>query len=251
MQFRAVTYNIHKCVGGLDRRYDPVRTADVIRHHGADVVLLQEVAQGAPKFGNERQVERLGDLLEMRHRAYFTNVKKFGNGGEYGNAILSRFPLTAVENIDVTIPPKKRRCVLHARLRIKTGPGKSRSLHVFNLHLGLSGIERRLQLQKFLASHPFAGLHARTPVLIAGDFNDVWGNLGRLLAPHGFRSVAKPHRSFPAIRPLRALDSLYVRGDLNLNGLQPSRLKLARVASDHLPLVADLCITSGKSMNRR
>ncbi len=250
MQLRAVTYNIHKCVGGVDRRYDPERTAAVIAHYDPEVLLLQEVAQAAPKLKNERQIQRLGDLLGLRHRAYFTNVKKLGNGGEYGNAILSRFPLTAVENINVTIPPKKRRCVLHARLRVKTGPGKSRSLHVFNLHLGLSGIERKLQLQKFLASHPFAGLDARTPVLIAGDFNDVWGTLGKLLIPHGFSGVAKPLASFPAIRPLRALDSVYVRGDLGLTGLQTSRLKLARAASDHLPLIAELKITSGRRRRR-
>lgn len=246
MQLRAITYNVHKCTGGVDRRYDPERTAAVVAHYEPEVVLLQEVAQGSPRFRGERQVERLGALLGLRHHAYFVNVRKVGKGGEYGNAILSRFPLTAVQNTNVTIPPKKRRSVLHARLRVKTGPGKSRSLHVFNLHLGLSGIERKLQLQKFLASHPFSGLDSRTPILVAGDFNDVWGTLGNYLLPYGFRGPHRPIQTFPAIRPFRALDSAYVRGDLGLLQLQASRLELARLASDHLPLVCDLQITSGR-----
>lgn len=251
MRLRAITYNVHKCVGGVDRRYDPERVAEVIAHYSPDIVLLQEVAQRSPKYRNERQVERLGDLLDLRHRSYFTNVKKLGRGGEYGNALLSRFPLTAVENVSVTIPPKKARAVLHARCRVRTGPGKSRSLHVFNLHLGLSGLERKLQLKKFLASHPFAGLDRRTPVLVAGDFNDVWGSLGRFLGPFDFTGPHSAPKTFPAAAPLRALDSVYVRGDLSLLHLRSSRLKTARSASDHLPLVADLHITSGRRSTRR
>ena len=71
MRLRALTYNIHKCIGGLDRRYDPVRIADTIGHYEADIVLLQEVAQGASRYRHETQIERLGDLLGFRHRTYF------------------------------------------------------------------------------------------------------------------------------------------------------------------------------------
>src|SRR3990172_4589457 len=181
VRVRVVTYNIHKCIGGIDRRYDPLRVAQVIARYEPDLVLLQEVDQHARRSNADRQVDLLGDFLGLRHRTYFANVKVLG-GGEYGNAMLSRFPMTETSNIDLTVPPKKRRSVLHARYRVRLGgePGKpARTIHAYNLHLGLSGIERKIQLRKFLESHPFVGLHHQTPIIVAGDFNDLWGTLGR------------------------------------------------------------------------
>lgn len=245
MRIRVVTYNVHKCLGGLDRRYDPYRIRDTIAHYEPDFVLLQEVAQNSSQYRGDVQVEKLGELLELRHRSYFVNVRK-RRLGEYGNAILSRFPLTETSNIDLTVPPRKVRSVLHARFRVRVGKRRTRTIHVFNLHLGLSGAERKKQLQRFLASQPFAHLDHRTPLIVAGDFNDVWGTLGRkILGPVGFRGPSRPIRTFPAYAPLRALDSMYVRGDIELEQLQASRLKVARYASDHLPLIADLEVRSG------
>lgn len=244
MRLRILTYNIHKCIGGLDRQYDPLRVAHVIARYDPDLVLLQEVDQHARRTNADRQVDVLGDYLGFRHRTYFPNVR-LRRGGEYGNAILSRFPLTETTNIDVTVPPKKKRSVLHGRFRIRVNGAlgrHTRTLHVYNLHLGLSGIERKIQLRKFLESHPFAGLHHRTPVVVAGDFNDVWGTLGKkLLTPAGFVG-SPPIRTFPAWGPLRALDAMYVRGDAKLTHVYRARQSLARRASDHLPLVAELII---------
>lgn len=240
MRISALSYNIHKCVGSIDRRYDPARVTAVIAHHAPDVVLLQEVAQNGSRFRGERQIDLLGEALGLAHTSYFVNVRLGTGRGEYGNAILSRFPIISTENVDLTIAGRKARSVLHACLRLTLPDNHHRTLHVFNLHLGLSGPERREQLRRFLACRPFAGLDRRTPVLVAGDFNDVWGRLGRLLQPVGFRGPATPLRTFPAYAPLRALDSLHVRGDVEVLDLQRSRLQLARAASDHLPLVAQL-----------
>jgi endonuclease/exonuclease/phosphatase family metal-dependent hydrolase len=243
VKFTLVTYNIHKCIGGVDRRYDPSRIVGVIANYQPDIVLLQEVDEYAKRSNEDRQVDSCGDRLGLRHRTYFPNVKVRG-GGAYGNAILSRFPLTETTNIDVTIPPKKRRSILHARYRVRLrGPkgAHSRTVHVYNLHLGLSGLERKMQLRKFLESHPFVGLHHRTPIIVAGDFNDVWATLGKkLLVPAGFRSLEPPLRTFPAYAPIRALDSIYVRGNIRILSVHRSRMGLAKRASDHLPLVAEL-----------
>jgi endonuclease/exonuclease/phosphatase family metal-dependent hydrolase len=242
VRLRALTYNIHKCIGGLDRRYEPMRVANVIARYQPDLVLLQEVDQHARRSNADRQVDVLGDFLGLRHRTYFPNVRLRG-GGDYGNAILSRFPLTETSNIDLTVPPKKRRSVLHGRYRVRLSgqDGRARTLHVYNLHLGLSGIERKIQLRKFLESHPFVGLHHQTPIVVAGDFNDVWGTLGRkLLAPAGFRGIGPLIPTFPAWGPLRPLDAFYVRGNIRLVNVYRARLRLARRASDHLPLVAEL-----------
>lgn len=244
MKLRVLSYNIHKCIGGVDRKYVPERVRDVIAHHDPDFVCLQEVDRGVPRSRGHSQVDLLGDMLGLRHRTWFPN-HRLRNGGEYGNAILSRFPLTETQNVDLTMPLRKRRSVLHARFRVRVGKAKTRTVHVFNLHLGLTGGERVKQLVRFLGSNPFHGLHGRTPVILAGDFNDVWTNLGRkILKPAGFHTVERPAKTFPAWRPVRALDSIYVRGDVRLMGLATSRLQLAKQASDHLPLVADLVVTS-------
>lgn len=249
MRIRALTYNIHKCVGPLDRRYDPVRIYETIAHYEPDLVLLQEVAQHGKHFAGEVQIERLGELLGLRHRTYFVNVRR-AIRGEYGNAILSRFPLMEAVNVDITVGKKIARSVLHGKFRIRLPRGRSRTLHVFNMHLGLGERERRKQLRQFLECEPFAGLDARTPVLIGGDFNDLLGSLGKLLTPAGFRGVERPVRTFPAFAPLRALDSLYVRGDLRFESVFASRLAMAKRASDHLPLITDLELTSGPQRHR-
>jgi endonuclease/exonuclease/phosphatase family metal-dependent hydrolase len=243
VRFTLLTYNIHKCVGGADRRHDRDRITKVISHYDPDLVLLQEVDQYTKRSRAKRQADVLGESLGYRHRTYFPNVRIRG-GGAYGNAILSRFPITETSNIDLSIPLKKRRSVLHARIRVRLNGrfgNRTRTLHVYNLHLGLSGVERKIQLRKFLDSHPFIRLHHQTPIIVGGDFNDVWATLGpKLLAPAGFQGLTRPIRTFPAYAPLRALDSLYVRGDIGITHVHRARIEVAKWASDHLPIVAEL-----------
>ena len=242
MRIRIVTYNIHKGIGGVDRKYRPDRIRETIALFEPDFVLLQEVDDGCKRSEGHRQVDLLGGMLGLRHRTYFPNVRH-ADGGHYGNAILSRYALTDTQNIDLTIPSTKRRSVLHARFRVRRDgeTDRLRTVHVFNLHLGLSAILRRMQIRKFLESHPFAHFHPRTPVLVAGDFNDVWGSLGRdFLIPAGFHTMAQPIRTFPAWAPIWPLDCVYVRGDVDLLNVHRPHQKIARFASDHLPLFAEL-----------
>ena len=98
-----------------------------------------------------------------------------------------------------------------------------------------------MQLRKLLAGEALARIPATTPVVVAGDLNDVWGSLGRqVMKPAGFRGTQRKPKTFPAYEPVRPLDSVYVRGEIALDSLVPSRLALARQASDHLPLIAEL-----------
>jgi len=243
LNVRLVSWNVHKCVGGLDRRCDPARTADVIAAQRPDVVMMQEVAQNGRWYRHERQADVLGDALQMEHRSYFVNVRFGPRRGEYGNAILSRFPLTSTENLDLTLPGRKARSVLHAELRLPLPNGHSRTLHAFNVHLGLSEAERREQLRRLLELPRLTHIQHDTPVVVAGDFNDVLGNLGkRLLVPAGFRGPRRAPRTFPAWAPLRALDSVFVRGACELRSLNRARTRGARTASDHVPLVAELAV---------
>jgi endonuclease/exonuclease/phosphatase family metal-dependent hydrolase len=238
MKLRVLSYNIHKCIGGVDRRYEPARVVGVIRGLDPDVVMLQEVDAGVSRSQRDQQVELLGDELGMPHRTWYPNVDVRG-GGQYGNAILSRYPLIESSNIDLTLRFKKRRSALHGVLRVRHDD-VDRTVHVFNMHLGLARYERRRQLDKFLASHPFAHLHHDTPVVVGGDLNDVYGGLGELLAPAGFRGIERRPLTFPAWGPVRPLDAIFVRGAVDFLRLARCDSALARRASDHRPLVAEV-----------
>lgn len=242
---RVLIYNIHKCVGGVDRRYDLSRVVDVINHYQPDVALLQEVVRHSVVASNSLQADILAEAMGLSHRIWIPNVRPSEARG-YGNAIFSRWPILDTENIDLTVGPKKRRSALYAKVRTQVssaadGQPHTRTVHFFNLHLGLSGIERKMQLRKLLASDRLAHLSATSCVLVAGDMNDVWGSLGRqVMKPAGFRGTQRKPKTFPAYAPVRPLDSVYVRGALRIESLTPSRLALARQASDHLPLIAEV-----------
>ncbi|MEO6776236.1 MAG: endonuclease/exonuclease/phosphatase family protein [Kofleriaceae bacterium] len=247
MRLRLLTYNIHKCIGGVDRRYEPQRIADVITNLHPDVVLLQEVDHDVPRSNRDHQVDLLGDLVGMRYRSWFPNVDVRG-GGCYGNAILSRYPIVETSNIDLSIRFKKKRSVLHGVIRVRehdhdheaASEAIDRTVHVFNMHLGLARYERRLQLKKFLDAHPFQGMQHETPVLVGGDLNDVYGGLGELLQPAGFRGIERRPPTFPAWGPVRALDAVFVRGGVDFIKLSRGDSDSARRASDHRPLVAEI-----------
>jgi len=237
-ELRIVTYNIHKGIGGIDRRYRLERTIEALRRIDPDVCYLQEVDEGVARSRRERQVDVIADALGLRHRLYGPNVRL--REGHYGNAILCRHPFDHHENIDLTVAPKKRRGALHARFTLQRGRRRQR-IWLFNLHLGLSGLERRSQLRYLLDwiryRHPAEG----TGVVLGGDFNDVFDRLASLLmVPAGYRTTTSKLPTFPARRPLRPLDRIFLRGPLVPDRFQRPRSELVRQASDHLPLICDL-----------
>jgi endonuclease/exonuclease/phosphatase family metal-dependent hydrolase len=238
MLIRIVSWNIHKGIGGLDRRYRIERIVELLREQRPDVALLQEVAQDMPRSRFHDQTELLREALQMPHWAH-SPQHRFRMGG-YGNAILSRWPLSDVRETDLTLPGRKKRGALQARMRVRSG-SHSRAVVLHVLHLGLTGHERQVQLQQLLAGQWIHGLHRRTPVVVAGDLNDVWGTLGpRFLEPEGFHRAGSKFNTFPAWLPIRPLDGIFVRGDLVVHTSRACRSALAKQASDHLPLVADL-----------
>lgn len=239
---RLLTWNIHKGIGGLDRRYDPDRIVEVIRHHEPDVVLLQEIDEDVPRSRHHRQVDVLGDALGFTHRAFAPNVKL--KHGHYGNATLARFPMVHTVNVNLTLKPKKARGALLTELAV---PGQDRRfpVHIANWHLGLSALERRWQVAKLLRASALKHLDPHSRLVIAGDANDWSGAVGRWLVKRGGFTPAsgignRRTRTWPAWRPVGALDCVYGRGALQFRHHFTSRLKLAREASDHLPLVVDL-----------
>jgi endonuclease/exonuclease/phosphatase family metal-dependent hydrolase len=241
MHLRLLSYNIHKGIGGVDRKHRLGRIIETINHYAPDVAFLQEVDEGVPRSGRERQAELLAEETGLPHFTYQRNVSL--TIGHYGNAILSRYQLQDRSDIDLTIPFKKRRRGLVVSCRVSGYEHQHRVAFV-NVHLGLSGLERRVQMRRLLSAEYMRHLRRSTPLVIGGDYNDVWNSLGRtVLRPAGFHSAGQPIRTFPAAMPLRPLDRVFYRGEIRAVHTFVGRTGTARQASDHLPLIVDFELT--------
>ncbi len=233
---RVLSWNIHKGVGGWDRRYDFARTLGVLSALRPDIALLQEVAFGMPRLRHHRQCDLLTSALGFH--GLFHAEHHFRRGG-YGNLILSRWPLEASSHLDLTVGRRKCRGALLSVVRLASGV----ALGVVNLHLGLGTRERDRQLRRLFTHELFVQRGMPLPVVLGGDFNDVWGNLAaRHMQPAGFERAGRPWLTFPSMMPLRPLDGLYCRGPITPRHLRVGRSQQARLASDHLPLVADFTL---------
>jgi endonuclease/exonuclease/phosphatase family metal-dependent hydrolase len=248
LQIRIVTYNIHRAIG-VDRRFRLDRIVRILHHHNADVVLLQEVDDGAPRSRELDMARELARELGYPHFAVGHNVSL--RRGRYGNATLSRLPILRERNIDLSLETSwiRRGCQHTTVALLPGGP----ALEIFNLHLGLSARERDLQVSLLARSSELAGLDSAAPCLVAGDFND-WRSLLRPTFTNGLgfqcatdrrpgrlrRSArARPLLTFPSLSPRGGLDRIYFRGALHLLGVRRCRLQVSRVASDHLPVIAE------------
>ena len=240
MRLRVLSYNIHKCIGGVDRRYEPSRVVDVIRKLDADVA---DAAGGRRRRRRARtttsQVDLLGDELGMPHRTWFPNVEVRG-GGQYGNAILSRYPIIESANIDLTLRFKKPRSVLHGVIRVRHDD-VDRTVHVFNMHLGLA----RLRAPHPARRSSSTATRSRTSTTTRRSSSAATSTTSTAASascsrPSGFRGIERRPLTFPAWGPVRALDAIFVRGDVDFLRLARCDSELARRASDHRPLVADV-----------
>lgn len=233
MRLTILSWNIHKGIGGLDRRYILSRIADVINDIDPDIALLQEVADNWPKAGGDLQGERLIEMTALSHLA-FAPEHRFSRGG-YGNAVLSRHPIIDTHRVDLKIGWRKQRSALQALIRLPDGPDeRSHKVVATSLHLGLAEGERRRQLSTLLEHD---GLTARgSATILGGDFNDVFGSLGRRF-PRTYARASQRELTFPAALPFFCLDGIYVSGLKVCEG-GVYRGKGCRLASDHLPLIA-------------
>jgi endonuclease/exonuclease/phosphatase family metal-dependent hydrolase len=217
-KLHVATYNIHKGFSQFNRRMVVHELRERLRELGADIVFLQEVqglhlghAERHDDWPEEPQHEFLAEDV-WQATAYGRNMVY--DHGHHGNAILSRFPILAQHNQDVTHLRFEKRGLLHCALKV---PGMERALHCVCVHLSLFGRSRRRQLDA-LATRIETIVPADAPLLIAGDFND-WRNRAhdqlaeRLGMFEVFGGAAgRPPKSFPSALPLFRLDRIYVRG---------------------------------------
>ncbi|MCT9127818.1 endonuclease/exonuclease/phosphatase family protein [Cupriavidus gilardii] len=228
-QFLVASYNIHGGIG-VDGRFLPKRIAGVLSELQADIVALQEVESRSTGF------DMLAYLRDETGYHAIPGPTLTRHDGEYGNALLTRFPPSRVRQIDLSVGRHEPRGAIDATLSCPDGVHAA-PLRVIATHLGLWPGERRMQVRRLLTS---LAEQPGVPTVLLGDVNEwfLWGRPLRWL--HAYFDGAPHVATFPSRMPVLALDRLWCCPRSVLASVSSHRSPLARIASDHLPLLARL-----------
>jgi endonuclease/exonuclease/phosphatase family metal-dependent hydrolase len=229
-----MSWNIHHGEG-MDGRVDLQRVAEVIRVARADLVGLQEVDRGVRRTGGVDLAAELARLTGMV--AVFSNNYHF-QGGEYGNAILSRLPVTSWTNRHFhMLRSGEQRGLLEIRV-----PAGGKAVRFLTTHLDYRR-EDAERLSNVEEIRRVTRLEPELPLILCGDFNDIPGSrmherLGEWLIDAWDRGGQGSGRSYPARNPERRIDYVFVAPTAGME------VRSARVietdASDHRPLVVEV-----------
>jgi endonuclease/exonuclease/phosphatase family metal-dependent hydrolase len=233
VNLRIATYNIHRC-RGMDRRVVPARIVNVLREIDADVIALQEVIGAGPAGAG--QAEEIGAALGM---GWVMNCVRTLRQHQFGNVVMSRLPILHHSHYDLTW----RTCEQRACQRADLDLGSGQVLHMYNVHLGTAVLERRYQagrLASFVHDRRVTG-----PKVILGDFNEWMRGLATKTLSSLFESIdiaahLNRRRTYPGLFPVVHLDHIYYEGRVEVVSVEMPRTRKALMASDHLPLVANL-----------
>jgi len=240
-RFTVLSMNVHKGLSPLYRYSTIYQLRQKMRSQDPDLLFLQELQQE-----HRGRIRRFSQwpLTELTHffSEDFWRDWHYGKNVEYrhghhGNAILSKHPQQKGENYDISAYRFESRGLLHSVTKLA---GIDTPIHCFCVHLALFERGRERQLEAIL-SH-IEGLTQSGPTIVAGDFNDWRNRVSNPMKAAGFDEVfevltGSPAKTFPSIKPLLAMDRIYVRG-LKIHSAQIlyEWLKL----SDHLGITAEL-----------
>jgi endonuclease/exonuclease/phosphatase family metal-dependent hydrolase len=239
-----VTYNIHKGLSQFNRRFVLHDIREQLGALDADVAFLQEV-QGR----HERHARRHVTWPEISQHEFLASegahcvygMNAVYQHGHHGNAVVSRHPIPAWDNIDISHHPIESRGLLHCEIEV---PGWKDRVHCINVHLGLWGRSRRFQLE-WLVDRIRVSVPSKGPLIVAGDFNDWQKRASDYLAEElGLyevfeRSEGRLARTYPAKMPIFTLDRIYVRG-LEVESVHRHAGAPWSKLSDHVALAARL-----------
>ena len=222
-RLRIATWNIHAGVG-IDGRFMPARILRVIAELDADVLALQEVAAGHPDSDVPAWLRDAG-----QGELHFMAACRTRHGA-FGNALLSRIAVASTTCVPLIGTGGEPRNAIDAHLE-----HEGRSLRLIATHLGLARRERRAQLAQLAAMA--AGPAGEARVLL-GDFN-----LWRTPRLDGLAMAReRPPRTYPSLLPVAALDRILVNPARACLAVHTHRSRSARIASDHLPLIAEVAL---------
>jgi endonuclease/exonuclease/phosphatase family metal-dependent hydrolase len=227
-----MTWNIHGAYG-RNPRFDLDRVIALIQGHKPDVIALQEIDSRRPRAAGI--AEPFG-ALEAALGAHSVGAKTITTmDGEYGQALISRWPIRNIEIHDISYQEREPRRAICGQIA-----APSSALRVIATHLGLSVGERRGQAQALLRLIGDAAL----PIIVLGDFND-WFWVGSVRKALSRELPGRTHfRTFPSICPLLRLDRIYCRPRGAFVDCYTDRS--ARAVSDHLPVIADVTLNGAR-----
>ncbi len=232
------SYNIHGGVG-TDGHFVPNRISDVLSELRADLIALQEVETRATGFDMLRFLSSRAGLHAIPGPTLVHDT------GDYGNALLTRYAPLSVRHIDLSVKGREPRGAIDAQLACSAIESGTFALRVIATHLGLRPSERRWQVRRLLTA---LAETPSQPTILLGDVNEwfLWGRPLRWLHAYFERT---PHvATFPSRYPVLALDRIWTSPRAHLVSVSSHRSALARMASDHLPLLARMRLTSPTSL---
>ena len=240
---RVMTYNVHSCKG-MDGKRDAERIARLIARAKPDVVALQELDAGRARSHGMDQAQLIAGHLVMDfhfHAAICVEEER------YGDAILTHLPQRLVKA--GPLPGLAGKPHLESRGALWVAVDlHGKEVQIINTHLGLSRRERMAQVEALLGSDWLGHEQCREPVILCGDFNARPSSPVCRRLCHGLRDVqtqAQDHRpksTFSGRFPTLRIDHIFISPGVEVTSIEVPGSELARVASDHLPLVAELRI---------
>ncbi|CAN5368016.1 endonuclease/exonuclease/phosphatase family protein [soil metagenome] len=238
---RVATYNVHGCVGPDGRRSES-RIAEVISSLNVDIIGLQELDLNRRRSAGTDQAGLIAGQLGWT--SYFHPAMSRSEE-HYGDAVLCRYPMLLRQAAPLPARApfycRETRAALWVEVTTPLGP-----VHVFNTHFGLGRGERLQQAQLLIGPEWLGRVPAGEALIVLGDFNSLPSSralraLSTKLRPaRSFFSPPPALLSFPTPWPLVGLDHIFLSPALRAQAIQVARSPLARSASDHYPLVADL-----------
>ncbi|MEH6664196.1 MAG: endonuclease/exonuclease/phosphatase family protein [Brevundimonas sp.] len=248
---RLLTYNVHRCVG-VDRKLDVDRIAAVIADLEPDIVCLQELDVGRARTGGVDQAHAIAERLDMSFQFHpAMRVEK----ELYGDAILTRLPETLVRADALPtlsgLKGLEPRGALWSLIQVD-----GIEINVMNTHLGLIPREQRLQAAALMGKAWAGSPRLEGPVILTGDFNATsitrpYQIFTRKLDDAQRRLGLKPSfKTFPSGFPAIRIDHCFVSEEIRVTGARTGTSPLARMASDHLPLVIDFEVSPAAGPSR-
>lgn len=251
-ELRLMTYNTHGC-SGMDGRVSPRRIGRVVREQMPDIVALQEVDLGRRRSRAEDQAGIVAREAGM-HAVFCPTITR---GEEhYGHALLSHWPIEVVKRARLPGDPHgwwdEPRAAIWARVQVA-----GQTVNVVTTHLGLGIRERELQMRALLGPEWLGDVIGAEPVILCGDFNLLPGSVPYRLAAQRLRDVQllprdhRPVNTFSSLQPILRIDHVFVSAHFEALAVTAVRNDLTRVASDHLPLLAQLRVAAAAAGTSR
>jgi endonuclease/exonuclease/phosphatase family metal-dependent hydrolase len=231
VEIKIMSYNTQHCLNFLTQKIDFDLIANTIKNCGADIIGLQEIRGEGPREDYVDQIKVLSEKTGFYH--YFAEAIKVDDTNPYGNAILSKYPITSAETIAIPDPEVKKykdgyetRCILKAKIDVADG------LNIIVSHFGLNKDEQKNAVTTVLENLP------DEKCVLMGDFNMKPKN--RILKPikEKLFDTAEMFEckklSYPSDKPRVKIDYIFVSKDLCVSSADIPEI----ISSDHRPYIS-------------